>query len=71
MRPRIHVSPEETLQYHREAARRTGARRYIVVCRALRWLKRHHPEVLQRMEDEAYRKVPNPSGRKRSMRIAA
>jgi hypothetical protein len=47
------------------------ARRYFIVTKALRWMKRHHPEVLKRLHAEAYRKMPNPSGDKRPMRIAA
>ena len=62
---------EESYKYHKDTARRSMARRYFIVTKALRWMKRHHPEVLKRLHAEAYRKMPNPSGDKRPMRIAA
>lgn len=62
---------EESYKYHRATAKRSMARRYYVVTKALRWMKRHQPKVLARIHAEAYRKMPNPSGDKRPMRISA
>jgi hypothetical protein len=63
------MTVQESYQYHRDCSRRSTERRTYIITKALRWLKRHKPTVLQRIQSEAFRKVPNPSGRRRGMRI--
>lgn len=62
---------EESARRHREVARRGSLRRTYIYTRALRWLKRHNPEVLAKIKAEARRKVPTLSGRKNHLRAAA
>lgn len=62
---------EESELRHTEAARRYARRSHYIRLRALRWLKRHEPEVLERIVSEAHRKIPNPSGRRDRLRVAA
>ena len=60
MSTRLHRSPEETVRYHQEHSRRSMKRRYLVIGKALRWLKRNQPEVLKRLETEALPESSQP-----------
>ena len=71
MREDLHRSPQQVYKRQLASSRRTEARRRFVYRKVRQWLKRNHPEVLERLRQDANRKFPNPCGRKARFRIAA
>jgi hypothetical protein len=71
VREDLHRSAEQTQRRILESSRRTLARRRFIFKKALRWLKRHQPDVYEQLYAESYRKFPTRSGRRVKLKLAA
>lgn len=71
MREDLHQTAEQVVERHRKTSTRTMARQRWVFKKVMRWIKRNHPDVYEKLRDQAYRKFPNQSGRKVKFDLAA
>lgn len=66
--PRPPRTPKQTYQRILESSRRSTRRKAIIVKRALIWINRNRPDVMDKIYKQAFREIPNPGGRKCKLR---